>query len=165
VSAYGQTLQLDQETYQDQVGIEIEASDGVLVVYQTYDYEKTCWLITKEKSYTLSPTDGYSTTVHVHDDGTLTYYRSWREYETTFNQETFAPLYCCTSRDHVLYQLGSGDIKDGKLNLKLEKNVTLSDEYDVDELFAQAKADEYAGEYFSSFETVDEALAANANRE
>lgn len=164
VNAYGQILQLDQETYQGYVGIEIEAAEGVLIIYQIDDYERACWLLTEEKCYDLTPKDGYSTTVHVRDDGTLRYYRSWCEYETSFNQEAYAPLYYCTSRDHVLYQSGTAEIADGQLRLMPEKTVTASDEYDLNAMFSEAKADEYAGEYFSRFETVDQALAANTDR-
>ncbi len=164
VNAYGQSLELDQDTYQGYVGIEIEAAEGILVIYQIDDYERTCWLLTEEKCYVLPPKDGYSTTVHIRDGGAPEYYRSWCEYETSFNQEVYAPLYYCTSRDHVLYQSGSVEIADGEIRLTPAKTVTVSDEYDLDAMFAEAKADEYAGEYFSGFETVDQALAANADR-
>ena len=164
VTAYGQSLELNQDTYQGYVGIEIEATEGVLVIYQSDDYEPNCWLLTEEKCHELRPEDGYSTTVHVRDDGTLRYYQSWCVYNTLFNQEDYAPLYYCTSRDHVLYQGGSLEIVDAQLVLTLERTVTVSDEYDLDALFMEAKADEYAGEYFSQFETVDQVLAANTNR-
>lgn len=162
--AYGQTLRLDQDAYQGYVGVEIEAAEDVLVIYQIDDYERSCWLLTEEKCYELHPKDGYSTTVHVRDDGTLGYHKSWGEYDTTFNQEEYAPLYYCTSRDDVLYQNGSAEIANGQLVLTPEKTVTADDEYDLEALFAEAKADGYAGEHFSRFETVDQALAANVNR-
>ena len=164
VNAYGQSLKLDQDVYQGYVGIEIEAAEGILVIYQIDDYQRTCWLLTKEKCHVLFPEDGYSTTVHVRDGKTLEYYRSWCEYETSFNQEVYAPLYYCTSRDHVLYQTGSVELADGKISLTPNKTVTASDEYDLDAMFTEAKTDEYAAEYFSQFDTVDEALSANINR-
>ena len=164
VSAYGQTLTLNQGAYQGYVGIEIEATESVLIIYQIDDYESSCWLLTEEKCYALHPEGGYSTTVHVREDGTLRYRKFWGEYDTTFDQEEYAPLYYCTSRDDVLYQIGSVGITDGQVVLTPEKTVTADDEYDLDAMFAEAKADEYAGEYFSRFETVEEALAANVNR-
>lgn len=164
VNAYGKRLALEQDAYQGSVGIEIEAVEGVLVIYQNADYEKNCWLLTQERSYHLPVQDGYSTTVHVRDDGTLRYRRSWCEYDTTFHQDVYAPLYCCTSREHMLYQEGSVAFVDSELVLTPEKTVTVGEEYDLEAMFTEAKMCENVGEYFSRFETVDQVLAANENR-
>lgn len=164
VSAYGHTLTLNQETFQDDVGVEIESAEGVVVIYQTYDCASSCWLLTEEDYHVLPPVEGYSTRVQVREDGSLGYRKSWDQYDTTFNQEDYAPLYYCTSRNHMLYQIGSAEFLDNELVLAPEKTVTVDDEYDLESLFAEAKADAYAGDYFSQFETVDQALAANENR-
>lgn len=164
VSAYGKHLVLNQDAYQGTAGIEMEAAEGVLILYQNGDYENSCWLLTGEKSYHLPPEDGYSTTVRVGDDGALRYHRSWCQYDTTFHQDVYAPLYYCTSRDHMLYQDGAVAFQDGELVLTPEKTVTADEEYDLEAMFAEAKLCELAGEYFSRFETVDQVLAANKNR-
>ena len=101
-----------------------------------------------------------STQVFVKADGTLAYGRYWGEYTTTFNQMDYAPLEVCASRDEFLYETGSAEIRDGEVILTVEKTVVVSDEYDLDALFAQAQADGYYEEY----ETADEVLAANLAR-
>ena len=66
-------------------------------------------------------------------------------------------LECYTSRDELLYETGRAEIVDDELVLTPERTVVLSDQFDLDALFAEAKA---AGKY-EEYETLDDLLAAN----
>lgn len=91
----------------------------------------------------------------VKDDGTLGYRQTW--IDTKIEIEGWYMLYYPTSRDMVMYQEGTAEIVDGELVLTAEKTVLLSDYFDLDALFAEAKA--YG--MFTEYETVDELFEAN----
>ena len=85
----------------------------------------------------------------------MQYIRYWDQYVSTFNQTS--PLMVCTSRDQFLYETGRAEIVDGEVVLTVKETVVLSDLYDLDAMFAEAKAEGL----FAEYETVDELFAAN----
>lgn len=159
VSACGQTVELgtDGALFQDLCPVSIHSTEDTVVVNLSWDYDGKTMILTQEKCYEFQPEGDISTQVFVQADGTLTYRRYWGEYETTFQQWDDAPLELCTSRDHFLYETGRAEIVDAEVRLTAERTVTVSDEYDLDAMFAEAKA---AGQY-EDHETLDALLAAN----
>ena len=159
VHAYGQTVSLgaDGELFQDCTPVAIRSVEGVVLVDISRDYDGTTFLLTKEKCYTFQPEAGISTQIYVREDGSLAYRRYWGEYVTSFDQWDTAPLDLCTTRDQFLYETGRAEIRDGEVVLTAEETLTVSDLYDLDALFAEAKAQ---GQY-PEYETADDLLAAN----
>ena len=159
VRAYGQTVNLgvDGCLFQDETPVDIRTAAGAVFVNLSWDYSGKTVIITESQRYTLSPENGISTQIFVNEDGSLYYRRYWGEYLTSFNQWDYAPLDLCTGRDQFLREDGSALLQDGEIVLTPEHTVTVSDEYDLDALFAEAKA---AGQY-EAYETVEECLAAN----
>ena len=116
-------------------------------------------LITKDKCFDYpNQRDGFIF-LWVKDDGTLGYRQTW--IDPKIEIEGWHMLYYPTSRDMMMYQEGTAEIVDGELVLTAEKTVLLSDYFDLDALFAEAKA--YG--MFTEYETVDELFEANKARE
>lgn len=159
VHAYGQTAELgaDGELFQDCTPVDIESIDGAVLVDISWDYNGKTYLLTEGKCYAFAPEEDISTQLFAREDGSLAYRRYWGEYVTSFDQWDTAPLDLCTARDQFLYETGSAEIADGEVILTAEKTVTVSDEYDLDAMFAEAKTQGLYEEY----ETADALLAAN----
>jgi len=159
VHAYGQTAELGiaGAVYQDETPVSIRSTERALVVNISWDYDGETVILTQEQCYSFQPDGDISTQVFVREDDTLAYGRYWGEYVTSFNQWDTAPLELCTSRDQFLYETGRAEIVNGEVILTPEKTVTVSDEYDLDSMFAEAKASGLYEEY----ETADALLNAN----
>ncbi len=160
VSAYGQTAQTDISTFQDETPANIQGVAGAIVVNETLDYEGSTWILTPDGVHEFHPQGSISTQIFVEMGGTLCYRTYWGEYDTSFEQWDTAPLDLCTSRDHFLYEFGTASIADGQVNFKAEETVTVSDIYDLDDMFAAAKADGL----YAEFDSVDALFAANAQK-
>lgn len=162
VCAYGQTVELGEAggVFQDSTPVEIRSTEGAVVVNLSWDYDGETILLTADQCYRFQPEDSISTQIFVREDGTLSYRRYWGEYATSFEQWDTAPLDLCTSRDHFLYETGRAEIGNGEVILTPERTVTVSDEYDLDAMFAEAKD---FGMY-EEYETADALLAANQAR-
>ena len=159
VRAYGQTVSLGTDgcLFQDVTPVNIASTADAVVVNISWDYDGKTIILTKNQCHTFQPQGSISTQIFVEADGSLRYYRYWGEYVTSFNQWEYAPLDLCTNRDQFLYEKGKAALVDGEFVLTPAQTVTVSDEYDLDALFAEAKA---AGQY-EEYETVEECLAAN----
>lgn len=160
VSAYGYTKDVHIDTYQDEVNAQIQSAEAAILINENQDYKGHTWILTADGCYEFHPVGGISTQVRAREDGTMRYRRFWGEYDTTFHQDVYAPLYCCTARDHFLYETGTAKIVDGEVVLTAKETVTVSDEYDLEAMFAQAKAEGL----FEKYDSVDECLAANKTR-
>ena len=112
-------------------------------------------LITKNQIFKYPKETDSSVFLWVKDDGTLGYRQTW--IDPKIEIEGWLMLYYPTSRDMMMYQEGTAEIVDGELVLTAEKTVLLSDYFDLDALFAEAKA--YG--MFTEYETVDELFEAN----
>ena len=112
-------------------------------------------LITKNQIFMYPKETDSSIFLWVKDDGTLGYRQTW--IDPKIEIEGLYMLYYPTSRDMMMYQEGTAEIVDGELVLTAEKTVLLSDYFDLDALFAEAKA--YG--MFTEYETVDELFEAN----
>lgn len=160
VSAYGHTRNVNIGQLYDEVNADIEEYHGAILVNDWRDYQGSTWIFTKETCFEYHPDGDISTQIYVSNDGTLRYTRYWGEYQTTFNQCDTAPIDCCTSRDEFLYESGRAEIEEGKVRLIQEELATVSDLYDLDALFEEAKA---SGMY-KEYDSVDEVLEANKNK-
>lgn len=159
VNAYGQTVELGEGGFvsQDCTPVSIQSAKNTVVVNLTWDYDGETIILTNKQRYEFRRDGDISTQVFLKDDGTLRYTRYWGEYRTSFEQWDTAPLDLCTSRDHFLEESGRAEIVGGEVVLTAENTATVSDKYDLDAMFAEAKA---AGMY-QEYETVDALLAAN----
>lgn len=157
VSAFDQIVDLgsDGVLFQDSTPVNVQSTAEAVIVTISRDYETSTIVINNGQYFKLLPENGISTVISVREDGSVGYRRYWCEYETTFQQNEYAPLDLCSSRDQFLYETGSASV-DGGVNLTPENTVTLGEEYDLDALFTQAKA---AGLY-EAYETVDDWFAA-----
>lgn len=166
VSAYDQTVELgtDGAMWLDEVcPISFSSTEETVVVNLYWETDGKTILITKDQCYTFQPENDYSTTVFVREDGTLGYHRNWCDFEMLYTQCDYQSLFFITSRDELLYETGHAEIVDGDVVLTAEKTVVLSDEsdkYDLDAMFAEAKA---AGA-FEEYDSLDALLAANQAR-
>lgn len=162
VRAYGQTAELGTSgtVFQDDCPVSIQSAENAVVVNISWDYDGETMILTEGRCYKFQPGEAISTQVFVQEDGTLAYYRYWGEYVTSFEHSDTAPLELCTSRDHFLYETGHAEILNGEVILTSENTVTVSDKYDLDTMFSEAKA----SGMFEGYETVDALLAANQAR-
>ena len=162
VRAYDQNINLDTDgcLFQDMTPVDIRTTADAVVVNISWDYDGKTVILTKDQCYTFQPQDCISTQIFVQEDGCLRYYRYWGEYVTSFNQWDYAPLDLCTGRDQFLYEKGLAELVGTEFVLTPEQTVTVSDEYDLDAMFAEAKA---AGQY-EEYQTADECLEANKDK-
>ncbi len=160
VSAYGHTAQTDISPFQGDTPANIQSTRGAVVVNESLDYEGSTWLLTADGVHEFHPVGDISTQIFAEMDDTLCYRTYWGEYDTSFEQWDTAPLDLCTSRDHFLYEFGTATIVDGQVIFKAEETVTVSDVYDLDDMFAAVKAE---GMY-EEFDSVDQLLAFNAQK-
>ena len=159
VRAYGQTAELGAAgaVFQEEIPVSIRSTEHAVVVNISRDYDGETVILTEGQCHKFQRSGDISTQVFVQEDGTLAYGRYWGEYVTSFEQWDTAPLELCTGRDQFLYETGRAEIRDGEVVLTPEKTVTVSDEYDLDAMFADAQA----SGMFEEYETVDALLAAN----
>lgn len=160
VCAYGYTEAVNIDVYQDESAADIRSTQNAVLVNEDLDYRGSTWILTADGCHGFQPEGDISTQIRVREDGTMRYRRYWGEYETTFHQDEYAPLYQCTGRDHFLYETGAAEIVDGIMTLTKEKTVVVSDEYDLDAMFAQAQAEGL----FAEYDSVDDCLTANRVR-
>lgn len=157
VSAYGYTEHVQIGLYQGETPMEIQSAGNAILVNETRDYDGSTWILTEAGCHEFHPEGDISTQIFADDDGAMQYHRYWGEYVTSFEQWDTAPLELCTSRDQFLYETGHAELRNGEVVLTSEKTVTVSDEYDLDAMFADAKA----SGMFEEYETADALLAAN----
>ena len=163
IDAFDQTVELGES------GLADEYHDGLSPVYDISstqqavvirvsggEFSEDSIVITKERCHTFQPENGYFTSVFVGDDGALAYRRTWHTL-ADFEQSGFYALESCTGRDDPLYETGRVEIKGDDLVLTAEETVVLSDQCDLDALFAEGKA---AGA-FEQYDSLDALLAAN----
>lgn len=163
IDAFDQTAQLGE------AGVASEYHDGFSPVYDidsTQDavvirvsggeFSESSILITQNRCHNLQPENGYYTSFFVGEDGTLQYCRTWYTM-IDFEQMGFYALESCTGRDEPLYETGRAEIAGDDLTLTPAETVVLSDVYDLDALFAEAKA----SGMFEAYDSLDALLAAN----
>ena len=166
IGAYDQTVELGMaglaDDYNDgfsPVYYIRSTQDAVVIRVSCGEHPDDSILITKERYY-MSPWEtGGTTNFFAEEDGRLKYYCTWHD-PMDFEHMGFYALESYTSRDKLLYETGHAEIVDGDLVLTAEKTVVLSDEFDLDALFAEGKA---AGA-FEEYDSLDELLAANQAR-
>ncbi len=125
--------------------------DAVVITVSEGESGDISFLITNGKSL-LHP----EAFLFVKDDGTLGFYQGdWSG--SIFDQSWHEGLSRTTSRDEVLYRKGSASVVNGELVLTVEETVVLSDQYDLDAMFAECKAEGL----FAEYETLDELFEAN----
>ena len=117
-------------------------------------------LITKEDYFRYPNEHDGHIALWVNEDGTLGYRQTYLFMDDIEEMGSHV-LYQLTSRDQVLHNEGHAEIINGEVVLTVEKTVVLSDLYDPDALFAEAKA--YG--MFTEYETLDELFEANKARE
>ena len=163
VSAHGQTVELGDaglaSDYHDgfsPVWYIDSTEDAVVIRVSGGEFSEDSIVITKERCHTFQPENGYFTSIFVGDDGALAYRRTWHTL-ADFEQSGFYALESCTGRDDPLYETGRVEIKGDDLVLTAEETVVLSDQYDLDALFAEGKA---AGA-FEQYDSLDALLEAN----
>jgi hypothetical protein len=163
VDAFGQTAELGES------GLANEYHDGYSPVYDIRstkdavvirvsggEFSEDSIVITQDGCHTFEPENGYYTSIFPGEDGTLDYSRTWYTL-ADFEQSGFYALESCTGRDEPLYETGRVEIKGDDLVLTAEETVVLSDQYDLDALFAEGKA---AGA-FEQYDSLDALLEAN----
>ena len=165
VDAFGQTAELGESglanEYHDGYSpvYDIRSTKGAVVIRVSGgEFSEDSILITRDGCHTFEPENGYYTSIFPGEDGTLDYSRTW-ERMNDFEQMGYEALATCTGRDEPIGETGAAEIVGGEVVLTPEVTVTVSDEYDLDALFAEGKE---AGA-FEAYETLDDLLAANGS--
>ncbi len=165
ISAFGQTVELGEDGVANDYHEGLSpvyyirsTQDAVVIRVSNGEHSEDSILITRDRCHTFEPENGYYTSFSAGEDGKLKYCRTWLTM-VDFEQMGFYAIKYCTSRDEPLYETGFAEVEGEELVLTAEETVTISDEYDLDALFAEAKA---AGA-FEAYETVDALLAANGS--
>ena len=163
IDAFDQTVELGESglanAYHDGLSpvYDIDSTQQAVVIRVSGgEFSEDSIVITKERCHTFQPENGYFTSIFVGDDGALAYRRTWHTL-ADFEQSGFYALESCTGRDDPLYETGRVEIKGDDLVLTAEETVVLSDQYDLDALFAEGKA---AGA-FEQYDSLDALLEAN----
>lgn len=165
IGAYDQTVELGEAGLADEyhdgfspvyyIG---STQDAVVIRVSGGESSDDSILIAKDRTYAFQQEADFDTNFYVGEDGALNYRRTWKD-PFDLEEMGFQALEACTSRDELLYETGRAEIVDGELVLTAEETVVLSDVFDLEALFAEAKA---AGA-FEEYDSVDALLAANAD--
>ena len=163
INAYNQTVEMGTAGLADEyhenlspVDYICSTQDAVVIRVSGGEQPDDSILITKDRYYTSQQEDGCKINYIVRDDGTLGYRCTWHD-PIDFEQMDFYALENYTSRDQLLYETGHVEITDGDLFRTAEETVVLSDLFDLDALFAEAKE---AGA-FEEYDSIDALLDAN----
>lgn len=166
VSAFDQTVDLGTDGMADDYHDgyspvqSIRSTQDAVVIHVSFgEMGDGSILMTNGHSFKYPEENNGSIFLRVEDDGTLGYRQTWVD-TGDIEEEGFYALERLTARDQVLYQTGRAEIVNGELVLKAEETVVLSDLFDLDSMFAEAKA---AG-MFTEYETVDELFEANKTK-
>lgn len=162
ISAFDQTVELGgagmaNDYHDGYSGVQsIRSTYDAVVIHVSFgEMGDGSILITKNQIFKYPNEFDSSIFLWVKDDGTLGYRQTW--IDTKIEIEGWYMLYYPTSRDMVMYQEGTAEIVEGELALTSEKTVLLSDYFDLDAMFAEAKAEGW----FEEYETLDELFEAN----
>ncbi len=158
--AYGKSLELMIYEFEGEINADISEYSGAIIINDCEDHRGSTRIITETDVIELHPEGDMSTQVYVSDGGELKYRHFFGHYYTSFEQWDTAPIDICHSRDQLIFEGGYAEIKDGKVSFDAEQTLLLSDLYDLDAMFEEAKA---AGMY-SEYDTVDQLLEANKSR-
>ena len=166
IGAYDQTVELGMAGLADDYNDGLSpvyyigsTQDAVVIRVSRGESSDDSILITTDRYYTFQQENDCDTNFFIREDGTLEYCRIWTD-PVDFEQMGFYALEFCTSRDEILYETGCAEIVDDDLVLTAEETFVLSDVFDLEALFDEAKA---AG-VFEEYDSVDELLAANQAR-
>lgn len=135
---------------------------GDAIVLNIGDWDVTYTLIiTPNSSWTAYPNNGRCLMVYQDTEGNLiAKERSTKFDSATLEQWEYTPLERAHGRNDFFYATGTCTIEGDTVTTHLTNEVTISDEYDLDTLFDQAKD---AGMY-PEFDTLDQLLAHNAQK-
>lgn len=103
------------------------------------------------------PTEGRSLMVYVDQEGELVCSKMSTKFNSSIHQWDTAPIDLAGSRDDFYYATGKCTIEGQDVRPVLVEEYTISDVFDLDAIFAQAKADGFYPEY----DTVDQLLERN----
>ena len=166
ISAFGHTVELgnsglasgyhDGYSPVDYIG---SIPDAVVVRMTCGETDEDCILFTPHEAYPFLGESDCDTLFYIREDDTLEYRHIWTE-AWVLEQEGFYVLEHLTDRNEILSKIGSARIEDGGLYMKTERIIVLSDELDLDALFAEGKAEGA----FEGYETLDDLFAANLAR-
>lgn len=163
VSAYDQTVDLGtsglaneyDEGYSSVYYIR-STQDAVVIRVSGGEYSDDSILITKGRYFKYPNENDGDIFLSVEEDGTLGYRRTWLD-PVVLEIEGHHALNYLTGRDMLLYQNGRAEIKDGEMVWTAEETAVVSDLFDLDTMFAEAKADGW----FAEYETIDGLFEAN----
>ena len=134
--------------------------DAVILNVWYYDIGYTL-IMMPEGSWTHHPTEGRSLMVYENMDGELVCRKTATKFNASLEHWETAPIDLATSRDDFHYATGTCVIDGNDVQPMLLEEHTISDGYDLDQIFADAKArDEYPG-----FDTLDQLLEYNRIQE
>lgn len=108
-------------------------------------------------AWTHYPTEGRSLMVYADMDGELLCRQTATKFNGSVEQWDTAPIDLAISRDDFFYATGDCVMDDGGIQPMLLKEYTISDVYDLDQIFTDAKV---RGEY-PEFDTLDDLLESN----
>ena len=163
IIAYGYTVETGSEGIYLYGNINTKLyqyGDAVILSRDYYDVGNT-WILTPDGCISVYPENGTSVTLDVDENGELRYTRLAEKFNADVQQVYTAPIYLATSRDDFYREEGIAAIQNGQLVLYPEKTYTISDCFDLDEIFEYANEN---GEY-TEYDSVDELLEANNSAE
>ena len=109
--------------------------------------ESRMWVISANGGVEYLDPESSMAVLYEDADGALRYRRYTPRFSNTLSHTAFDPLEWAISRDELCYEEGYADIWGGQLVLKEGQSRTISDLYDMDKLFTEAKETGRFGEY------------------
>lgn len=163
ITAYGITVPVAEEAneYRSIYGNlwpAIYDHEGMILLNIWHDDIGYSCVLFPDGSYMESyPGDEYSVMIYVDEDGQLVQYQFALKFQGIDQWET-GPIDTAISRDEFYYSIDDAFWKDGAFSVVSTDSFTISDCYDLDEIFRNAKANGL----YPEFETLDQLLADNA---
>lgn len=162
ISAFDHTVYVDTEAwdysflYGNTTAYLYDYQDAIILNLWTDSIGYSC-VMTSQGSSVDYPSGGTSRMVYVSEDGQLQWSKTSCKFNRPMQQRDIAPIDLATSRDEFYYAIGNASFEGGSVQYGEAVHYTISDVFDLDTAFADAKAQ---GQY-AEFDTVDELLAYN----
>ena len=150
VTAYGRTVQADFYSDEGCIDISVEEYEQELIILSGSDHS---WVVSQDWEYAFLPENGVSTYVYIDAMGRLTYCRT-ADYVQWTEQYATALLDSISTRGDLYSETGNLSFQDGQPSYYLRERETVSDLFDVDALFAAAKALGWAD--YEQYDSVDD---------
>ena len=167
ISVFGHTITTNNLSYAGRnlygnIDVRLYEFENAIIFSRYYYDVGDTWIFTSNGYEHIKVDNDTCITIIADENENLRFKRSAVKFNAAVDQDYSAPLTLATSRDDFFYEEGTAAIENGRLVTTIEYSYTISDKFDLDEIFEYCRSNGY--NEVEGFTTVDEMLNANKNK-